>query len=97
MGNNLIITDHAINRFIERSGVEADDPKDRIRQLFARSFEAAIDPVFKVRAIINNRFQEAKYRYSSGWVFVVIDNTITTVFKGEFKKGRIIPFVHNIK
>lgn len=96
---SISISNHAVRRFIERmpEDTKINDlkkAKKKIDRLFKMSFEAPIDPVFRVRALINNGFKETVYRYFNGYVFTVIGNTVVTVFRGKFKKGEIIPLIH---
>ena len=96
MSDRYFLTDHAVEQFIKRARSEdttlnTDESIRTIMGLLSRSFEVAIDPVYRVKSIINNGFKDAKYRYFNGWVFVIVGNKNVTIFRGRFKKGRILP------
>lgn len=61
---------HAKQRFLQRfkgqSSIEA------ARKLLDASSLEKIDPVKKVRAIINSRFEEAEYYRHGQWRFVIV-------------------------
>ena len=75
---DIKISQHAIDRFIERSkklGMkEAKDPVAKIIHLLSQAKAEKMNPVYKVKRIINNRCQDADYYVANGWRFVVSVN-----------------------
>lgn len=71
---NIILTNHAIARFVARSkkmGIPVPkSPQLAIRRLLEQAVLCDIDPVHKVKRIIKGG-EEAKYYEAQGWRFVV--------------------------
>ncbi len=72
---NITITQHAVERFVERSlklGMKPPiNPENTIRKLLNNAQPEMMDPVYKVKRIINNRCKAADYYVANGWRFVV--------------------------
>jgi len=80
--STIIISDHAIKRFVERGEKMKQsfkDPKQTLIQFLSRSVLAEIDPKEKVRRIIEHNFEIADYYEYSGWRFVVVKKILVTV------------------
>lgn len=94
---NAIFTRHALDRFRERflrlnAGAKLSNPEKTARKLLAHATEdRTIGPVGRVRRIIDNDFQEARYLMSSGWRFVIRDDsdngpsTVLTIERDIFR------------
>ena len=89
---NVIISQHAIDRFIERSkklGMKVPtDPKAKIIHLLGQAKTEKMDPIYKVKRIINNRCQDADYYVANGWRFVVSVNGRELVTVESVKKDQ---------
>lgn len=68
------ITKHAIERFLtrcQRLGIpHPHDPNETIRKLLGRAIPEKVDPVHRVKRLINHK-KEADYVIADGWRFVV--------------------------
>ncbi len=92
----VIFTRHALDRFRERflqlnGGGKLSSPERTARKILARATEeGALSPVGRVKRLIDNRFQEARYFMSNGWRFVINDNngifTVLTIERDIFKR-----------
>lgn len=89
---DIKISQHAIDRFVERSlklGMKGhEDPGGLIRNLLRQAKPEKMDPVYKVKRIINNRCQDAEYYVCQGWRFVVSTNGRELVTVERVKKDQ---------
>jgi len=74
-GGSLVVTRHALDRFIERSPNRI--LPSNVLKVLARLLEEAepdkgVSPLSRVRSIFNNNFKIAEYWKSSGWRFVIV-------------------------
>lgn len=90
--DRVAISEHAAERFICRS-IEEDLPVDllnsgsQIRELLKHSRPIQPRKNFQAMALANNGFKNARYRYFGGWVFVIKDNVILTMYRNELGKN----------
>lgn len=75
--NEIEITRHAIERFVERSKKlghgEPKNPQKIILRLLQKAIPCEIDPIHKVKRLINHN-GEARYLTYQGWRFVMDEN-----------------------
>ncbi len=80
---DIIITNHAIERFTERfakfSKTPLNNPEATIRKLLAKAEPEEINPVHRVKRLITNGFQESNYLIRGEWRFVLTGNVLLTV------------------
>jgi len=84
----MIITQHAINKFRQRTGCVCDDNevKKRILKLYEKAEEVELKPEYRVIAILNHKCEPAKYLRFAQFIFVCIDNVLKTIHLGEAKR-----------
>ena len=79
---NTIIRPHALDQFISRSiklnGYAPRRPETLIRKMLLRAKSEAMDPVHRVKRLMNNGYKDAPYLVNEGWRFVLIDNDLVT-------------------
>jgi len=79
---DLTITQHALERFIERQkklGQKMKDPEACIMKLLKQAEPEQIDNAHKIKRIIKHGFREAEYLVTCGWRFVVVEGSIVTI------------------
>lgn len=80
---DIIITDHAKERFVERFSRMAKsipkNPEESIRKLLKHAVPEEMEPMHRVIRLINNGSQPVSYFTHSGWRFVIADNVLVTV------------------
>lgn len=84
------VSQHAIDRFISRSGTsrQLEKVEFKLERMLARSKE-----VYKKNAtlsLLNNRGKEARYFLCANWILVVVDGVMTTCYQPnlkDFKNG----------
>lgn len=78
--DEIVITKHAVKRFLERSPGETalNNPATTIRKLLLMAVPEKLDPVQRVVRLINNGQREAEYLVCSGWRFVLAEGTLLT-------------------
>jgi len=73
--NRVCISDHAVERFVERSkklGMSVPrDPKKTLLRMVGLAEDSAVSPGHRVERLLRNGFQEAIYREFGGWRFVL--------------------------
>jgi len=80
------VTNHAVNRWRERTGSKHADEKIRvkIRGMVDAGEEMEMKKKFRVLALIDHRFDDAKYiRGKNGMIFVVVNDTVVTIHNGR--------------
>lgn len=81
--DDIIITDHAKERFVERFSRLAKsvpkNPEESIRKMLKHAMPEEMDPVHRVVRLINNGSQPVSYYTCHGWRFVIADNVLVTV------------------
>jgi hypothetical protein len=81
------VSDHAVNRFIERTSADISDKKVgrvAILRAFSKARKIRFQPGYMVTRTINNEFKDAEYYLINDLVFVVTKDeqrTIVTVEK----------------
>ena len=80
---DLIITNHARNRFEERSIMLGQNPTGNPDKLIKGHLEKSIDDIslparIRVSRLLNNKFKDAKYKSHNGWRFILISNKLIT-------------------
>jgi hypothetical protein len=89
MLSNIVISDHAIQRFRERVGFKEESNKNiryRLRKFLTASSEVKLNKHYGVLAIINHGFRIARYYQFKQWILVVEDNELKTIHRGEAKR-----------
>lgn len=95
-GEELIISKHALERFIERwpqanPRKPLGDPIQALAHLLEFAEEGRMSKGGRVRRIINNNFKPAVYFYNRGWRFVLSDDepkTLLTVERNIFGRRK---------
>lgn len=85
----LEISEHAKSRFLERADsakIGNKSVESMIRKMCSTGNE--IRPILGALKLINNNFEPATYFQSNGFVFVVVKNTVKTVYKYEKNKWK---------
>lgn len=86
----IIVTKHCLHKYylhcgqkISKQKLEDDKEKQKIITILNAAREIDIPPKFKIRSLINNEFEPAKYFYHEieGIVLVVIQSANNTVIK----------------
>lgn len=80
---NVTITKHARDRFVERSKLMGANPPDNpdplIRKFLLRSVtDISLPAALKVTRMMNNKFKNAIYRSCEGWRFVIVEGNLIT-------------------
>ena len=76
--SELVISQHAIERFVERHDGPLKNPEKTIRKLWRQATPETLDPVRRTLRIMSNRFQDAEDSRADRWRFVVVGNTLVT-------------------
>ena len=81
---DVIITRHARERFVERSvkmGAHLPpDPEASIRKLLERSeVDTSLPKHVRVRRLMRNELRDAVYRSCQGWRFVIVNDRLLTI------------------
>lgn len=75
--DDIIITTHAKERFVERFSRMAKtvpkNPEESIRKMLKHAVPEEMDPMHKVIRLINNKGSEASYYTHAGWRFVIVE------------------------
>lgn len=78
----IVITNHALVRFMDRSGISTPEAaRDKIRRMLMTAEPVELKPKYRVRQIMKHGFQPALYRRSGNWYFVIVGNTIKTCYQ----------------
>ena len=81
----LTIIPHAIQRYRERTGSKQSEEnvRKKIFKIILKGCEVKLKPKYRVIALINHRFENARYfRNSNGMIVVVENNVVKTIHKG---------------
>ena len=81
----LTVTPHAIQRYRERTGLKQSEEKVRkkIFKIILEGCEVKLKPEYRIIALINHRFENARYfTNSNGMIVVVENNVVKTIHKG---------------
>lgn len=74
--DDIIITNHAKERFVERFSRMAKsvpkNPEESIRKMLKHAVPEEMDPIHRVVRLINNK-APASYYTCHGWRFVIVD------------------------
>ena len=79
---DLNITQHALERFIERQkklGQTTKNPEACIMKLLKQAEPEQIEPAHRIKRIIKHGFREAEYLVACGWRFVVVEGSVVTI------------------
>ena len=81
---DVIITRHARERFVERSvkmGAHLpSDPEASIRKLLKRSQpDKSLPDHVRVRRLMSNELKDAIYRACEGWRFIIVSGRLLTI------------------
>ena len=77
-GKKVLLTNHAIERLKERlskldRGQTPKKPGKTAIRLWKQTTEENLDPVIKVKRLINNNGRDARYFSFNGWRFVLVE------------------------
>lgn len=88
------ITEHAVDRWMARSGTKNRDRARRmLRSMLERSEEVDLKPNYRATQLLNHAFKAARYFLHRSpykgrkWILVVVDNELKTVHNGSSKSG----------
>ncbi len=83
MLNSACITKHAIRRFRERTRSKKSDEgvQRTIRSMMNKAEPFEPDPEYKVKSLMKHGFREAFYFEVDGWVLVIVNEALTTMFQ----------------
>lgn len=86
--DQIRITDHAAERFVCRSienklDVKTFNCENQLRNLVRMSRPIRVSKKFKAMAMINNKFALCEYRFCNGWIMIIKNNTLLTVYRGK--------------
>jgi hypothetical protein len=84
--SGLIVTKHAIDRYKERTGKDLPDEyiADRIRSSIRKAKEVKHkNSILSARSLIDHGYEKAIYFKYRKLIFVIVDNTVVTVHKGQ--------------
>jgi len=71
---DVVLSPHAIERFVERSlklGMTPKNPEAIILKMLARAKPEQMSSGHKIERLINNDYKEAQYLVAQGWRFVL--------------------------
>lgn len=87
--NNIRISRHACEKFIEERGIKTTDHKQvisDIKRLFKKAKKEQIHGGL-VKRLIDNEFYDAEYYRYDCWRFVLCDKTMVTLERNRFSKA----------
>lgn len=74
------LSDHAIQRFKQRTGCKTDDKaKTALTKFLKRAQEVELEDRWRVIQLINHHYQDARYFRWQCWLMVVVNNTVVTI------------------
>lgn len=79
------ITNHAINRYLERT-LQVQAAKEKISAIVEKGKEIVPSPRFSAMKLMNNRYEDAKYLEHGGLIAVVVDEKVITVHRRNAKE-----------
>lgn len=91
-GDQYMLTDHALARFIESSFVMGKmrftgiQWVERLDRIFKRAVHHSLSSVQTVKKILNNSCQPATYLKSEDWIFVVVEDHRGPVIKTIYRR-----------
>lgn len=80
--DNMMILDHAVERFVQRidsNMYDVKNPKNTIRTLMYGAVKEQLKSHFTVIRILNNNHEGAEYYTAQGWRFVITDSVVKTI------------------
>lgn len=88
MSDKLIVTQHAINRYKERTGCKLSDNQieKKILDYYGKSEKVDLSPKYKAIALLNHNFRRASYHRFSQFILVVEGMFLKTIHFGQAKK-----------
>lgn len=87
----LIVSNHAVIQYMRRSGTQSKErARNKLSQLVQRAESIELKDRYKVIQLLNHDFKDAEYLFWAGWVFVVRDEEVITVHKGEAKRWKAL-------
>jgi len=88
MSNRLIVTQHAINRYRERTDCKLNDNQieEKILEYYGKSEKVDLRPEYKAIALLNHNFKQANYYRFSQFILVVEGMFLKTIHFGQAKK-----------
>jgi len=74
-GNDVVVTDHAVERFVERYRMfeeeELDNPLARLQTVIADAQQVQLPPKLEFKRLINHRGKKVTYYQQGRWRFVL--------------------------
>ena len=91
--HNLQVSDHALSRFRERTGSKESDIQiaNKLRDAVAKGEEMELLEQFRVKALLDHGFKDARYFKLGAGLVVVEGNIIVTMHNAEANRWRKIP------
>lgn len=87
--DSVIISPHAIDKFMERSGSKNRTRAVKtIRKLIDNAEYVEIKDNFRVIQLLNHHCTKTVYKNAHGWILVFVDDTLITIHRGEAKRWK---------
>ena len=89
MDGPLTITKHVIERFRQRTGSQRseDHVKNKIIKMVQQAVPVEISKNYAAITLMNHGYTDVEYRRYFEWIFVVKENRVITMHKGETGRG----------
>lgn len=84
-GTQYNITNHALQRFMERSNCKSEQKAMKtLRRLLSDGTPVILKPGYAALALMNHNYRDVEYLESGGWILVISeDKTLLTVHNGQ--------------
>lgn len=85
---DFIITNHAIQRYRERTGAVYSDEKckNKIKKLISAGKEVILKPEHRVRELLKRQYKDSKYIKNHNLMIVIEDNIVVTIHDNTANK-----------
>lgn len=82
-----VISQHAVDRFRERSGSQQSEDKicKKLFEMADKATPVSLKEHLRVREMLYHDFQSALYLKFSDWILVVVGNELVTIHHNEWK------------
>lgn len=86
----MTISDHAIQAFRNRTGCKYPDEKikEKLLEMYSKGQRIQLRKKLRVGNIIRHGFVETIFIGNNGWVMVISDNIMRTIYKDTSKRFR---------
>ncbi len=90
VGRTAYITKHAIERFRMKTRTNKDNNEIifKIVEMLNRAESVEPDPEYRVKSLIRHGFRETEYYALENWVFVIVNDSLTTLFQRKISGKR---------